>query len=164
MSAEALPPGWRLRPAVAADRDLLVALERECFPQDAFSRRQIAYYLRHSLPAGRLQLAIVCAETDMAVGALYLATPRHHRTARLFSVAVRPPWQRQGIGALLVMEAERRAAAQGYRRIVAETRVENTASRTLLHRRGWRALRDLPNYYGPGQDGVKWALSLATGG
>ena len=162
MSDEGEPPGrWRFRPATPADRDALIRLEQACFPEDAFSRRQIAYYFRHSLPAGNLRIVLAVTPADDMIGNIYLCTPQRHRTARLFSIAVRPDWRRCGLGASLMTEAERQARALGYTGIHAETRVENTASQTLLRRRGWRKIGALPDYYDRGADGVKWRLELS---
>ena len=156
--------GWHMRPAVPADAPVLSALEQECFPLDAFSKRQIRYYFRCSIPQGHLQIWLACSSAGNVGGAYYLCTPSlaRRRMARLFSVAVRPALHRQGLGEKLVADAEARAQRLGYRGISAETRVENVASRTLFARRGWQITAPLPDYYSPGSDGLRWRLDFAV--
>lgn len=162
MSPDPADHGWRIRIAQPSDLPALVAIEKECFPEDAFSIRQIRYYFRRSIPAGNMQILLLCDPAGDTAGAVCLCTPTRPgwRTARLFSIAVRPALQKQNLGDLLLADAEERARQCGYHRIYAETRLDNTASRRLLARRGWRSIRALPDYYGPGADGMKWQLPL----
>lgn len=69
------------------------------------------------------------------------------RTAELTRMRVEPEWQGRGIGTEVYDELARRARADGYRRFVLDTGVENDAAREFYERLGFQCVREVTLQY-----------------
>lgn len=69
------------------------------------------------------------------------------RTAELTRMRVAPEWQGRGIGTEVYDELARRARADGYRRFILDTGVENDAARGFYEGLGFRCVREVTLQY-----------------
>ena len=76
----------------------------------------------------------------------------------LYWIAVDPRFQGQGVGQLLLREAERRIVQQGGRHIYIETsgRHQSAPTRAFYDRSGYGIAATLPDFYDQGDDKVIW--------
>ncbi len=144
-----------LRVATRADLETIAALEARCFgPRDgAFSRRQLS-----TLLANPRALWLLAAE-DLGVACWLRASNGRARWARLYSLAVDPAARRRGLGEALVLAGIARLRAEGFQRFTAECLADNAPARRLYAGLGFEEAGPLPDYYGPGLDGLRLRLS-----
>jgi len=81
----------------------------------------------------------------------------------LYWIAVHPDFQAQGLGKLLLREAERTIAAAGGKRVYIETssRGEYVATRGFYEGRGYTTEAILKDFYAPGDGKIIFSKSLA---
>lgn len=148
-----------LRRARPADLNALVALERACFgPADgAFNRRQLRALL-HNPNAHWL-----IAADGRAMACWLRCANGRARWARLYSLAVHPAARGQGWGGRLLAAGRRWLRTQRLAVCYAEVKADNRAALGLYARHGFQVGRELPNYYGRKQHGVRLKLRLPDG-
>ena len=145
----------RVRRATRDDLDAIVMLENAAFDADRVSRRQWRHHLE-SLSAGVL-LAI---SERHVVGAMLLLFRRGSKVARLYSIAVAKGQRGRGIGARLLMAAERAARRRGANALHLEVRCDNAGAQRLYERLGYQRCGSRRAYYEDGADALRYCKSL----
>jgi [ribosomal protein S18]-alanine N-acetyltransferase len=145
-------------PALPADIDELLDLERRCFPQP-WGRESIAGELAAT---GGASLVLRDPEADgRPVACLFCRFV--DTEAHLFRVAVSPDRRRRGIGAALVSEFIRQARARGMQAAVLEVGAANVGALALYRTAGFQPVATRRGYYGGGtEDAVILKLDLAV--
>ncbi|MBN2451324.1 MAG: GNAT family N-acetyltransferase [Lentisphaeria bacterium] len=149
-----------IRPGKADDLACLAALEIRCFEPGRRARRAA---LRRSL-SGRwqrvrlLEARATPSGPPLLVGAAVLWP--HPRSLRVYSVAVDPGWQGQGLGLRLMADAETLARRQGCRRLTLEADASDPRLVAWYRRQGYGVRASLPDYYGPGRPAVRMTREL----
>lgn len=149
----------RVRPAGPADLDAIRRIESQAFEP---SRRSSPRSLRRALRSAFQQVLVL--ETDASGSfevAGYLIVWPFPRTWRIYNLAADPRRRRQGIGLALLQHAVEAARRAGAATVVLESRVDPELL-GFYERRGFRAVRRLPNYYSEGEDAMRMALPLAA--
>ncbi|MHB1530191.1 MAG: GNAT family N-acetyltransferase [Acidiferrobacteraceae bacterium] len=144
-----------VRRAGPPDLDTIVAIERACFGETSggFSRRQIRRLLANPQAYWRT--------IDGNAVACWLKTTNGRTTwARLYSLAVNPTVRGQGLATKLLEDGFQWMASEKLVRCFAEVATENQGALNLYHRHGFKERALLPNYYGPGRDGVSLVKKL----
>ncbi len=146
-----------IRDALSSDVLALRGIEERCFASDRLSIRSF----RHLLQRG--QADVILDETDDGRARGYSLVLFHQGTslARLYSFAVDPAFQGQGVGRALLREAEERALARGAVAMRLEVRNDNVAARKLYESAGYRPFKIAPRYYDDGMDAVRMEKVLA---
>jgi ribosomal protein S18 acetylase RimI-like enzyme len=144
-----------LRPAVSADIDALLALERLVFATDRMSRRSVRRFL--TAPTSILTVAEVAGA--VAGYALTLFPPRS-AAARLYSIAVSPTLTGRGIGATLLAAAEAAAEARDRTAMRLEVYVGNDPAISCYRRYGYREIGTRERYYDDGGDALRFEKRL----
>lgn len=156
-------PAGKIEPACPADLDELCRLETACFPPaDAFSR-QYRYLL--ACPTAVVR---VLRQEGGIVGSYVLLLRRTRRPGgrrgglfgRLYSMAVSPACRGQGLGRLLMGHLLTLCRRRAVRRLHLEVRADNIPAIALYRTFDFRVEGELPDYYGPGQLGLKLTLDL----
>lgn len=147
----------RLRPAVAADLDPLVALDRDAFGRNAWSREALAAELD---PAASGRYAAL-AEAD-AVACGYVIALLGPDVAEILRVAVASSRRRLGIGTRLVENAVDAARSAGCGAIMLEVVADNEPARSLYAALGFAPLDVRPRYYPDGSDAAILRLALGA--
>lgn len=145
-----------IRTATSQDLDALVAIENRCFESDRISRRNF----RHLLT--KANAATLLDERDGKVrGYAMLLFNTGTSLARLYSIAVTPPFRGDGVGAALVGSCERLALERECVSLRLEVRRDNAASLRLFENLGYRYLETVPGYYEDHADALRFEKNLA---
>lgn len=148
-----------LRRAGPQDLARIMALEQACFAagDGAFSRRQLQRLLQNRNAYWLL------SEDGQAMGCWLKVSNGRGRWARLYSLAVHPKARGRGWGARLVEAGFGWMQQQGLKVCRAEVKSDNRAARRLYAQAGFQEMASLPDYYGPGLDGVRLVKLLTRG-
>lgn len=157
MSAEAAP-AFTVRRAERNDLDALVALEHG-FPGDKMSRASLARLL------GRDSAEVFVVEAEGAVVADAIALFRRgFRTARLYSMIVKPQWRGRGVASALLKAVETRARERGSVSIRLEVRSDNRAAIALYEGAGYEVTGTTAEYYEDSTAALRMRKRFAQGG
>jgi ribosomal-protein-alanine acetyltransferase len=144
-------PAPVVRPARASDIDALLEVEKVCFETDRLSRRSFNYFL------SRARAELFVAETQgIVLGYGLVLFHRGTALARLYSLAVLPEAQGQGIAHLLLEHSEETARAHDTVAIRLEVRADNDRAIALYTRQGYKPFQTLHHYYE--DDGDAWRM------
>ena len=141
----------RLRPMRRGDRSAILALERELFPDDAWTAEMFASEFAQSA-SRRLYLV---AEEGRAVigyaGMMFTGGPQ----ADVLTLAVDPAHWGQGTGTALLSALVDEARRRGHTEVMLEVRQDNPRARGLYLRHGFAEIGIRRGYYQPsGVDAV----------
>jgi ribosomal-protein-alanine N-acetyltransferase len=98
--------------------------------------------LQEGKPAGFAMLGTI--ESDLTIPAV----------TEILAIAVGPDRQRMGIGQMLLLEIEKKAASLGEKRLFLHTATGNIAAQKLFMKNGYRPLEIKRNFYPQGQDAL----------
>jgi ribosomal protein S18 acetylase RimI-like enzyme len=145
-----------LRRASAADLEELMALEVRCFSggDGLFNRRQLRYLLTSPRCAW-----FIAGHFEGAVCVLLAANGRR-RWGRLYSLAVDPQYRNRGVARRLLATSFAWLREQGVTIVRAEVKSTNGAARRLYADLGFTEDGVLPDYYGPGDLGIRLCRPL----
>ncbi len=147
-----------IRTSVLTDLDFLEKLETTCFPKFQQSNRRA---IRYSI-ASPFQKVVIAefgsGKEKKAVGSaiLYL----YAKTLRIFSIAVLPEMQDQGVGKQLLEYAVNLAKSGKISRITLEVRKSDSKVVRFYEKAGFKFTEELPDYYTIGENGIRMALQI----
>ncbi len=144
--------------ASLSDADPIARLEARCFDAElAMKRRQVRRLLR----CPRATTLVVRQDGQVVAEAVLLRRKtRAGVCGRLYSLGVAPERRGAGLGRLLVDQCLDILRAESARAVVLEVDAANQAAITLYERLGFRRVRQLRDYYGPGRHGWKMRADL----
>jgi ribosomal protein S18 acetylase RimI-like enzyme len=148
-------PAWRLRPALVEDLDALLELEHRCFLHDRLSRRSFRHFLTTDTAS-----CLVAEQSGRLSG--YVLVLFHGRTAlaRLYSMAVAPERQGQGLGRELLRAAEAAALDGGAALMRLEVNPGNAAAVALYRSVGYADIGIYHAYYEDDSDALRMEHAL----
>ncbi len=157
-AAPVVDPGrGGIRSATAEDIPTLIDIENRAFASDRISRRAFRYLLSKANAA-----ALVETGDDGNVrGYAMLLFNRGTPLARLYSIAVDPRWQREGIGRALLAAAEAAARARGAAWMRLEVRADAAVVQAFYKAHGFRKFALQPHYYEDDVAAIRMEKSLA---
>lgn len=153
---------FEIRQAGKSDIPELVKLDDECFDcyyyaKTKFGKSTFQAYLRSNK-----SIFFVAVRDSNLVG--YVAGTIHTSevlsTAHLDSIAVTLMERRKGIGNELLQLFTQEAKQQDCTTVLLEVAKANVDGLNFFSKRGFRAIADLPDYYGRGLDGVLMELNI----
>lgn len=147
----------RIRRAVPADLDALLALEEVSFTSDRISRRQWRRHIADDTTT--ILVAGTPGNIDAAAVVFYR---RGSRKARLYSLAVDSRARGRGLGATLLAAAEADARTRGRTTMGLEVGTANSAAIALYERAGYARVAAMPRFYEDGTDAWRYAKALAN--
>lgn len=139
------------------DIDALIAIENACFVTDHLGRRSFRRLLQS--PSAHL-VGLQHQKTHALCAYALMLTRRNSAWWRLYSLAVDPKQQGQGLARILLqycLQQAQKAAAQGMR---LEVNVSNHSALALYYSCGFEVVDLLPQYYSDGADGFRMQLSF----
>ncbi|WP_340113693.1 GNAT family N-acetyltransferase [Maribellus mangrovi] len=146
------PLNIQIRKAGIEDLDFLLRLEKSCFePFQQNTRQNIRYSLLSDFQS--VLIAEANEKNTEAVGSLTLFLYQH--TIRIYSVAILPEHQNKGFGELLLKHVFELARRKKYGKIAIEVNEKNTALVNWYQKRGFRAIKNIPDYYAEGEHALK---------
>ncbi|MFF4035206.1 ribosomal protein S18-alanine N-acetyltransferase [Streptomyces sviceus] len=130
------------------DIDPVLELEKDLFPEDAWSRGMFWSELAHSRGPGATRRFVVAEEGGRIVGYAGLASAGELADVQTIAVA-RDHWG-TGLGATLLTELLRAATAFECAEVMLECRIDNIRAQKLYERFGFEAIGFRRGYYQPG--------------
>lgn len=149
-------PAFDIRNARINDLPQIATIERNVFPSDRLSLRQMRYHLRNP------RAIFLACEQDGRIVGYVLAFQRSGAPGRIYSLAVSGEFQGKGFGKRLMESALNALKTRGVARAVLEVRKSDEKTRALYRHFGFRDERELPGYYGDGADGVRMSIELES--
>jgi ribosomal-protein-alanine N-acetyltransferase len=130
------------------DIDPVLELEKDLFPEDAWSRGMFWSELAHSRGPEATRRYVVAEEDGRIVGYAGLVASGDQGDVQTIAVA-RDHWG-SGLGALLLTELLRAATAFECAEVMLECRVDNVRAQRLYERFGFAPIGFRRGYYQPG--------------
>jgi ribosomal-protein-alanine N-acetyltransferase len=143
------------------DIDPVLELEKDLFPEDAWSRGMFWSELAHSRGPEATRRYVVAEEAGRIVGYGGLVASGDQADVQTIAVA-RDHWG-TGLGSRLLTELLRAATAFECAEVMLECRVDNVRAQKLYERFGFEPIGFRRGYYQPGNvDAVVMRLSTAS--
>jgi ribosomal-protein-alanine N-acetyltransferase len=139
------------------DLESLCKIEKECFSHEAFSRKQIAYFLEAS------NAVSLVAKVGGEITGFIIGLIEHwcgSRIGHIYTVDVALNYRRMGVGLRLLEEIEKIFMEKGVETCFLEVRTDNIAARRLYQKQGYTELGKLNNYYAKGIHGIRLKKKL----
>ncbi|MES5816404.1 ribosomal protein S18-alanine N-acetyltransferase [Streptomyces sp. RG80] len=130
------------------DIDAVLALEKDLFPEDAWSRGMFWSELAHARGAAATRRYVVAEDGERLVGYAGLAASGDLADVQTIAVA-RDHWG-TGLGGVLLTELLRAATAFECAEVMLECRIDNVRAQRLYERYGFEAIGFRRGYYQPG--------------
>lgn len=147
-----------IRPALPADLDAIMALERASFPTDAWSAEAMAAELASA--HGRY---LVDEEAGRLVGYAGLRAVAGAKDADIQTIAIAQAARSAGRGRALLRELLSEAERRGAQEVFLEVRDDNPVAQALYRSEGFVELARRPRYYQPDDvDAVVMRVVLAA--
>ena len=141
------------------DLETLYKIEKECFTHEAFSKEQIAHFLKASNAVSLM--AQVDGETAGFITGL-IEQYGKTRIGHIYTIDVASRYRRIGVGLKLLEEMEKDFIKKGAEACFLEVRFNNLAARKLYRKHGYIELGKLNNYYARGIHGIQLKKKLKT--
>jgi ribosomal-protein-alanine N-acetyltransferase len=143
------------------DIDPVLELEKDLFPEDAWSRGMFWSELAHSRGPEATRRFVVAEAGERIVGYAGLASAGELADVQTIAVA-RDHWG-TGLGSLLLTELLRAATAFECAEVMLECRIDNLRAQKLYERFGFEAIGFRRGYYQPGNvDALVMRLTTAS--
>ncbi|WP_119393676.1 GNAT family N-acetyltransferase/peptidase C39 family protein [Salinibius halmophilus] len=133
----------------------LLAIEAECFNTDRLSKRSFQHWLK----SGAGIFCVALFENQVAGYALAIKQ-RGTTLARLYSIAVLPSMQGQGISTALINELEAQAVDAGRLYMRLEVAKKNTRAIKLYKHLGYSEFGEYQDYYQDHDDAVRMQKNI----
>ncbi|MEU6607911.1 ribosomal protein S18-alanine N-acetyltransferase [Streptomyces shenzhenensis] len=130
------------------DIDAVLGMEKDLFPEDAWSRGMFWSELAHARGAEATRRYVVAVEGDRVVG--YAGLAAQGELADIQTIAVARDHWGTGLGGLLLAELLRAATAFECAEVMLECRVDNARAQKLYERFGFEPIGFRRGYYQPG--------------
>ncbi|MFF4956595.1 ribosomal protein S18-alanine N-acetyltransferase [Streptomyces sp. NPDC001222] len=130
------------------DIDPVLELEKELFPEDAWSRGMFWSELAHARGAEATRRYIVAVDGERIVG--YAGLAAQGDLADIQTIAVAHDLWGTGLGGRLLTELLRAATAFECAQVMLECRVDNVRAQKLYERHGFEPIGFRRGYYQPG--------------
>lgn len=135
-----------LRPYNPEDLETLYEIDRQCYPPAiAYSRRELRNYLR--FPGASCAIAEAGGKP---IG--FCLTAHEDAWGYIITIDVLEPHRRAGAGTHLLLDAERKLAAEGVKEIALETATDNAPAITFWQKHGYSICGTRKDYYPGGLD------------
>lgn len=125
--------------------DELCKIEEQCFDQEAFSKRQIAYLL-----TDYNTIALVAKSNSIIAGFIIAQVEIENDTlyGHIITINVPPTYRRKGVGSKMLKEMEEILKQKSISECHLEVREDNSAALKLYQKSGYQKMGKLENYYG----------------
>ena len=125
--------------------DKLLEIENQCFDQEAFTKRQLAYLLTDYNSIG------LVAKTDNGIAGFIISQVEIENDTsygHIITINVASPYRRKGIGSQMLQEIEKILKEKGVNECHLEVREDNHAALKLYLTSGYQKVAVLEKYYG----------------
>jgi len=144
-----------IRIASEDDLDALLSLEKICFKEETFHKKQIKYLLLKAK-----SVVLVTENKGKIIGSIIILLRKTILNARVYSLNVHPEYRRMGIASSLMDFGLGILRKRGYKNITLEVGINNQAAQNLYRSKGFVVDKILYNYYKNGDDALHLARKL----
>jgi len=144
-----------IRSAILSDTDSLLRIEHRCFSGDRLSKRSVRYLLTKAHAR-----TLVDEEQGIIRGYAMILLNRRISMARLYSFAVDPDFQHQGIASRLLVAMEQVALEEDFMSMRLEVRCDNQVAQQLYEKQGYKKFGRIAEYYDDHTDALRFEKSL----
>ena len=144
-----------IRIASEDDLDALLSLEKICFKEETFHKKQLKYLLLKAK-----SIILVAEIKDKIIGSTIILLRKTILNARVYSLNVHPEYRRLGIASSLMDFGMDILRKRGYVYITLEVGINNHAAQDLYRSKGFVVDKTLYNYYKNGDDALHLARKL----
>jgi ribosomal-protein-alanine N-acetyltransferase len=156
---DVMPVNLNLRLATVDDAAEIAAMSRDLIEKGLGWTWTAARVARNIRSASTLNV-VACVPDRLAGFAIMYFGDEH---AHLSLLAVRPEWQRAGLGRRLVDWLEESALVAGIGTVRLELRASNRAARRFYARLGFAEIARVPAYYGGVETAVRMSRDIRRG-
>ncbi len=149
---------WQLRRATGDDLDALMALELEIYPDDAWSRENMA----REVESDHNYYLVAIGDDGAIDGYAGLMAPLGTGQGDIQTVTVAPRARRHGLGRTLVLQLVTEARRRGAEELFLEVRIDNEGAQALYRELGFEQVAVRKGYYKGGIDAVSMKLTVPT--
>ena len=135
----------KIRKATISDVDQLLQLENKCFDSDQFNKNQFKYLVNKANG-----FVFVYAAAEKIKGSIILLRRKNAKNLRIYSIAVDPDSQGQGIASKLLAQAEKTAKNHEIKNLTLEVKSTNETAINLYLKSGFKTASVKENYYNDG--------------
>ena len=157
------PPGVHIRKGSLADLDTLWDLENRVFQTDRMSRRSLRRLLGARSAAALVAQMDTPAAEGMVVGAAMVLFRANSDIARLYSLAVAPPYTGRGIALALLAAAEATAQSRCCALLRLEVHENNHGAINVYRKAGYHEFGRHDAYYEDRGHALRFQKMLAGG-
>jgi len=148
----------KLRQYQPDDFQGLWELDQRCFPPEiAYSRNELAYYLR-----SKTSICLIGEEQNQMAG-FAIGHVDRRGFGHVITLDIDPKLQRSGMGTLLMNELEERFRAAQCKSVFLEVAVNNRAALAFYKKHGYSVLKTLRRYYPGDLDGLMMGKRIGDG-
>ena len=144
-----------IRIASEDDMDALLSLEKICFKEETFHKKQLKYLLLKAK-----SIVLIAENKDNIIGSIIILLRKTILNARVYSLNVHPEYRRLGIASSLMDSGMDILRKRGYEYITLEVGINNHAAQDLYRSKGFVVDKTLYNYYKNGDDALHLAMKL----
>lgn len=140
------------RKAEINDLERLYKIELECFDHEAFTKAQLAFFLKTP------RFISLVAEVDGELVGFIIGSIEYYgneKFGHIYSVDVSPKYRRRGVASKLLDEVERILVKNGAETCYLEVRTDNVSALSLYKKRDYVIMEALKNYYETGVNGFR---------
>lgn len=137
------------------DIQALVQLEAMCFTSDRLTK----IHLKHLIHAKTAHV-LVAKIDKILVGSAILLLRKNSTKARIYSLAIDPAYQHQGIAQQLCQKLEKIALKDGRQEIVLEVRNDNKRAIKFYRKQNYHLFGIIPQFYADGSDALRMRKDL----
>jgi ribosomal-protein-alanine N-acetyltransferase len=140
------------------DFDRLHAIDQDCFPPGvSYSRKELAYYMKMR---GAFTLVAETKAKSAEIAGFIVAQRHPKGMGHVVTVDTVQGHRRDGLGTLLMEQAEERLTTAGCSAIFLETAGDNVAAIKFYKKLGYFILKTIPRYYQNNMDAFLMAKRL----
>ena len=123
----------------------LYEIEKECFVEEAFTKKQISLLL-----TDYNSVSLMAKEDSEIVGFIIgmIYPDGKVVNGHILTIDISPSRRRKGVGQMLLREMENIFVQKGVQACLLEVREDNVAAISLYHKLGYEEIGRLENYYG----------------
>jgi len=146
------------REAKFDDLETLYRIELECFDHEAFTKNQLAYFLKTP------KFVSIIAEVNDDIAGFIIGSTEYYESkifGHIYSLDVLKRYRNKGVASKLLDDAEKIFVKSGVKMCYLEVRTDNVPALSLYKKCGYTIVETLKNYYKIGVNGFRLKKDLS---